>query len=158
MKFLSYTKMSGFQEIDFEPEWGDEDYSEWALKAGFETYGHLDSSDSEADWGTEVRIYCSSGNKEWCALVEIGDGGTIDWILVRTRIDLLYLRMELIPFHALATIRRFDRLVKLSEQAFCAWHGHEAMYPCQKCDPLQVDLEERERRTARKKREAEKEE
>lgn len=141
MKAVQYTAGQGFSEIEVVPEWENGTFEEWRKRAGF-AMGAFDGLDSNCLHGEGVRIYHAETALEWHAVVSVDDGDGCELVFVRTRADLLELRMKLIPFHALAVMRRFDMLVSIAEKAFTAWHDHEPSDACWNCSPGEMSLRE----------------
>lgn len=145
MKITEYSIAGGFKEIDFDVEWGEGELEgEWLKRAGFADSGLNDGLHSERDYGSTIVVYLSvAKNSDWFAIVAVGDCADTEYIAVRTRIDLMDLRIKLAPLRTIAVFQRFDLLVSLVEKAFHAWHGHDFEEACDDCDPYQAAADRR---------------
>ncbi len=144
MKAIEYSKAHGFRDVLLEPpEIEGESFREWGVRAGFEEHGLHDGLESVRDYGHSVAIRVAADRKDGSALVEVGDSDSYDLVIVRSRAELLNLRMALVPFHAIALGQRIDAVCSMAEKAFHAWHGHKHYHVCRECDPDEWAREQR---------------
>jgi hypothetical protein len=143
MKIMEYTAQTGLRDIDFEPRQEGDDDRTWRMRAGFERL--IDSFGfDELPAPHVLRIYkANDEHAEWHALVYVGDSGAeMDLIAVRTRSDLLHLRIFLKPLIEQMFMVWMAPVATIAMRAFCAWHEHEWDDPCARCAPLAMYVEE----------------
>ena len=128
MKCMQYSKAEGFTEMESPAEWEPEDTHEsWLNKCGLGEHPWHDGLCSQRDGGAGVATYTAKNgidNPAWAAMVEVDNGDNVDSVFVRTRADLLNLRMALAPIRTIEVAQRFDDLVTMAEKALQAWREH----------------------------------
>lgn len=156
VRLIEYSAREGFRDVDFEPaQDAGESEEAWLKRAGFLHWIVNDGLESDHEYGLRVKAFLPEGettSSGYHAMVLINDGcDGVEYVVVRTRSDLLQLRMALAPLHSLSVMQRLDWLVTVAEKAFCAWHEHEAGEICRDCAPGEA----RRMRERRKRHEAE---
>lgn len=131
---IVWSQKEGFFSVEKDLGWGavpgGEDEDKWLERISAthqETFG--------TECGDQLKFFTFSEHKEYWGFCLIDSYAKDEQIFVRTKADMVALRLLLAPPLICSMDSRLDSLESLAETAYRLWHGHERTSFCARCEP-----------------------